>query len=88
MDSRGVAPRPSTVQNMANILLVDRGSNPPNRLSVKIGHQILSTAARSFVHVFESGMITSALKMRTQSLCRIQPVGDLHVDSCQSEQAN
>jgi hypothetical protein len=29
MDSRGAAPRPSTVREMANILLAARGSTPP-----------------------------------------------------------
>lgn len=29
MDSRGAAPRPSTVRDMANILLATRGSHPP-----------------------------------------------------------
>ncbi|ODM20650.1 hypothetical protein SI65_03703 [Aspergillus cristatus] len=30
MDMRGAAPRPSTVQEMANILLAARGSSPPH----------------------------------------------------------
>jgi hypothetical protein len=34
MDSRGVAPRPSTVREIANILLVARGTNPPLTVSV------------------------------------------------------
>ena len=29
MDSRGIAPRPSTVREMANILLTARGETPP-----------------------------------------------------------
>lgn len=29
MDTRGAAPRPATVRDMANILLAARGNNPP-----------------------------------------------------------
>jgi hypothetical protein len=34
MDSRGAAPRPATVGEMANILLAARGSNPPPTVGV------------------------------------------------------
>jgi hypothetical protein len=34
MDSRGAAPRPATVREMANILLAARGSNPPPTVGV------------------------------------------------------
>jgi hypothetical protein len=34
MDSRGAAPRPSTIQEMANILLAARGSTPPLTVGV------------------------------------------------------
>jgi len=34
MDSRGAAPRPSTVREMANILLAARGTNPPLTVGV------------------------------------------------------
>ena len=34
MDSRGVAPRPSTVREMANILLAARGETPPTTVGM------------------------------------------------------
>jgi hypothetical protein len=34
MDSRGAAPRPATVREMANVLLAARGSNPPPTVGV------------------------------------------------------
>jgi hypothetical protein len=34
MDSRGAAPRPSTVRDMANILLAARGTTPPSTVGV------------------------------------------------------
>ena len=34
MDTRGAAPRPSTVREMANILLAARGINPPLTVGV------------------------------------------------------
>lgn len=34
MDSRGAAPRPSTIREMPNILLAPRGSNPPLTVGV------------------------------------------------------
>ncbi len=33
MDSRGAAPRPATIREMANILLATRGANPPLTVS-------------------------------------------------------
>jgi hypothetical protein len=39
MDTRGAAPRPSTVRDMANILLATRGNQPPTT----VGKNWLST---------------------------------------------
>jgi hypothetical protein len=48
MDSRGAAPRPGTVREMANILPAAHRIPPPPTVGVR--HQVLLNAAMSFVH--------------------------------------
>ena len=64
MDSRGAAPRPSTIREMANILLAARGKTLRLPLA-RIGHQPSSNDAMSFVRASRDVTITSAPKTKT-----------------------
>jgi hypothetical protein len=60
MDTRGAAPRPSTVRDMANILLAARGESLP----ATVGKNWLSSfvnGAMSFEYAFLDDIIISAL---------------------------
>ena len=63
MDSRGAAPRRSTVREMADILLAARGITPPPTVGVN-GYQISLNDVMRFEHAFLDDITTSALLMR------------------------
>jgi hypothetical protein len=55
MDSRGVAPRPSTVREIADLLLAACGSTPPLSYGRwKLGYKIRKKASKPIISVLKT----------------------------------